>query len=665
MCGIAGIINLNGQQLDLKRSIKLMTDTIRHRGPDGEGFLFVNRDEIIAAGGNETPQLIYESNFQYAPKKSIENVSSEYSIALGHRRLSIIDLSPAGHQPMCSADKNLWITYNGEIYNYIELREELKLKGHRFHTNTDTEIILNSYIEWGADCLSKFNGMWAFVIYDRNKNELFAARDRFGVKPFYYYKNKNVFAFASEQKALVKLPFIKTGVNSKAVFDFFAKGEMEYQEEGIFKNIVELFPSYAFTLDIKTKEFRKWKYYSFAVNEKNESFDEKRFEEIAERTKSLLENAITLRLRSDVPVGSCLSGGIDSSVIVGIISYLLKKNDAGVDSNLKVFTASFKEKEYDESHWAKLVVDATKANWYQVFPDSSQLLNDLQNLVYAQDVPIWSTSTYAQYRVMQSAKENGVKVILDGQGGDELFAGYDTYNIAYWMELLKNGSIHRLNQELNSFNTLPKSILFFIKKYVRLYGVKKLPVTLQANLYNRYYPDVKYINKDLWNENKYRLESSDVTADSLNKTLYSEFYNTRLKVYLKCEDRCSMWHSVESRTPFADDVNLIEYVFQQPGAYKIYNSINKYLLREASKDYIPDAIRNRKDKMGYHTPNNRWISEIKNDVKYLFNECLKDYIDIKLLEKDYDRFFTPAGKIDKGRIFKFISFAQWIKTFGL
>lgn len=662
MCGIAGIINLSGQSPDIKNNIRLMTNTIRHRGPDGEGFLLSNNDECIALGGPDTPEEVYKSGLAFAPQQNIDSSGSGYNMALGHRRLSIIDLSPGGHQPMSTPDKSLWIVYNGEIYNYIELRDELKSKGHQFNTNSDTEVILNAYREWGTGCLNRFNGMWAFVIYDKNKNELFAARDRFGVKPFYYYKDENAFAFASEQKALVKLPFIKKEINPKAVFDFFSKNETEYEEEGMFKSIIELFPSHAFRLNLKTKEFNKWRYYSLPVNEQYQIFDESKFNSASEHVKELLVNAVTLRLRSDIGIGSCLSGGLDSSVIVGIINHLLfpkgwlrhENSSINVGERLKVFTASFKDSKYDESNWAKKMVDHTGAEWQQTFPESAGLLKDLEDLIYSQDIPIWSTSTYAQHRVMQLAKESGIKVVLDGQGGDELFAGYDTYNVALGMEQIKNFKV----PDILNWSA-------FIKQYLRFYGIKKLPAGVKAKFYEIYYPDIKYLNKDFWNEHKNRLEDRSKDSQSLNGTLYSEFYNTRLKTYLKCEDRCSMWHSVEARTPFADDINLIEYTFQQPGTFKIHNGIYKYLLRESAKDFIPDAIKNRKDKMGYLTPNNKWISEIHDDVKNLFTGRLSEYVHVDLIKKDYDEFFNIEDQTDRGRTFKFISFAQWVKAFDL
>ena len=632
-----------------------MTDTIRHRGPDGEGFLLVNDTECIAAGGPDTPGSVYQSSFTFTPVKNIGSVSADVTMALGHRRLSIIDLSPGGHQPMCNTDKSLWIIYNGEIYNYLELREELKSKGHSFHTNSDTEVILNAYREWGTDCLNRFNGMWAFVIFDKNNNELFGARDRFGVKPFYYYKDNTTFAFASEQKALVKLPFVKTGISPQAVFDFLVKNETEYEEEGIFQNIIELFPSYAFKLNLKTKEFKKWKYYFLSINDRYQPFDPVEFNKASQRVRELLVNAVSLRLRSDISVGSCLSGGVDSSAIVGIIHDLLSKdNSINVGKRLKVFTASFKDPKYDESKWAKKMADHTGAEWCRTFPESKGLWKELEALTYSQDVPIWSTSTYAQHLVMRMAGENKIRVVLDGQGGDELFAGYDTYNIALWMEQLKKGKAPL------SFNAKD-----FAKKYLRFYGIKKLPVSLKSSFYHSYYPDIKYLDKEFWNEHKDRLKDKSKAASSLNAALYEEFCNTRLKTYLKCEDRCSMWHSVESRTPFADDINLIEYTFQLPGTFKIHNGIYKYLLRESSKDFIPADIRNRTDKMGYTTPNNKWISDIRKDAKELFSGKIGEYLNVDKMKKDYDTFFNTADKTDRGRVFKFISFAQWIKVFDL
>ena len=663
MCGIAGIISFSGKH-DLPRLVSGMTKVIRHRGPDGEGFLLVSDDAVVCAGGDDTPKDIFESRFPWSPAAHADKLEGNFKVALGHRRLSIIDLSPAGHQPMCDADKRYWLTYNGEIYNYIEVREELKKLGHHFITGTDTEVIINAYKQWGEECVLRFNGMWGFVLYDRKENKLFGSRDRFGVKPFYYFKDKDVFAFASEQKALVKQSFVKTGINDKAVVDFFVKSEIEYEEEGMFKNIIELFPSHSFTLDIETGSLRKWKYYSLPFSTKYEKYNEAKLNEATEQVRELLVNAVALRLRSDVTVGSCLSGGVDSSTIVGIINHLLAKDKSiHIGDRLKVFTASFREQSIDESKWAKHVVDRTGADWKQAFPSSSELLKDLRDLIYCQDVPIWSTSTYAQYRVMQLARQNGVTVVLDGQGGDELFAGYDPYYLPFWKEMSANEGRTAALKEMKAFRPLSQSIPFNIKQNLKHRLLPKLGAGIQKKLQHTYFEELQYLDDELLSAHKESFSFPEMESSSLNAALHSEFYNTRLKGYLKCEDRCSMWHSVESRTPFADDHQLIEYVFGLPPVYKIHDGINKFILRKAAAPFAPAQVLERKDKMGYVTPTRKWISEMRNELRPLFDETLKDYFDTSRINKDFDKLFDRPHLPDNGRIFKFISFATWKKAF--
>src|ERR1051325_26544 len=345
MCGITGIVNLSGTVPDLPRHIKTMTNALRHRGPDGEGFLFSSGSDIISAYGNDTPQNVISSSLNYSPDISIDNITeSNFQFAFGHRRLSVIDTSPSGHQPMCDAQKQVWLCFNGEIYNYIELREELKQTGIVFESNSDSEVILKSYLYWGESCVSHFNGMWSFVIYDSRKNILFGSRDRVGVKPFYYFKNGNVFAFASEQKALLKLPFVQTGINYKAAADFLA-GDIQYIERGqenMFKNIFELMPAENFSIDLRTKAFKKWKYYLLKAREGYVAYNEKNFLQYRDEVEKRLVDSVKLHLRSDVPVGSCLSGGIDSSAIVGIIADLISKGEkVNFGDRLNVFPLHF------------------------------------------------------------------------------------------------------------------------------------------------------------------------------------------------------------------------------------------------------------------------------------------------------------------------------------
>ncbi|MBK5286319.1 MAG: asparagine synthase (glutamine-hydrolyzing) [Bacteroidia bacterium] len=660
MCGITGLISFNNNTV--VHHVKLMTERLRHRGPDGEGFVFFSGNNFSTAGGNDTSASINNSSLPYSPENHIDSVNHSCNIGFGHRRLTVIDVHETGHQPMCDSEKRFWITYNGEIYNYKELREELKRKGYHFISESDTEVIIYAYKEWGTNCLLRFNGMWAFVIYDTQTKTLFGSRDRFGVKPFYYFHNKEYFAFASEQKALVELSFAKKEINPGAVFDFFVLGKMETEPEGFFKNIFELFPSTYFLLNAETGELKTEKYYSLNTTSDFSAYDERQFQIYSDEVREKLIQSVSLRLRSDVPVGVCLSGGIDSSVITGIIHHLLKKHvPLNIGDRLKTFTASFAEKQFDESDFAESVIQYSGAEWNRVFPDADSLIKNLDELVYSQDMPLWSTSTFAQHSVMRLAKENGIKVVLDGQGGDELFAGYRDYYPYFWKDLFSHGQYSDFLKEIKSADG---NINLLARTFLKNKFIDNLPMNLRSNFYKSYNSKLNYLNRDFFYEYERGLKTES-KAQSLNEALLHDFVSRRLKIFLKCEDRCSMWHSVESRVPFTDDHELVEYLFGISASYKIRNGTSKYLLRESMKNFIPDKVFQRKDKMGFNTPHNLWIRKMKDRLRPLFTEKLRDYIDIKKLNKDYDRFFSPEGNIEDKMVFRFITFAKWVEVFNL
>lgn len=663
MCGIAGIISLNGSREFNQGEIISLSETLKHRGPDDEGFLFASEDKTTIAGGKSTPDDVYSSSYPYSPKEHISvSAVRNYKLALIHRRLSIIDVSPAGHQPLCSPDENYWVIFNGEIYNYLEIKKILLSKGHKFQTHTDTEVLLMAYLEWGFDCVNQFNGMWSFVIYDKKKNVVWGSRDRTGVKPFYYIKNKDVFAFASEMKALAKLPFYRKKINEKAVFDLLVFNRIERMEESFFKDICELLPAYSFSIDLKYGEFKKWKYFTPKVNYGYEQFNSENFENFSNEIKDLVINSIKLRLRADVPVGSCLSGGIDSSSVVCVINDLLKKEkNIQIGDQQKVFTSSFREAAIDESNWAKIVVDRTNAQWHQVFPEKNKLLQELETLAYCQEIPFISTSTYAQFCVMRLARENGIKVLLDGQGGDELFGGYRFHYYGLWMELLSHLKLADMLKEMRFY---PGAYSHFFKNFMKYSALPKMPGFLLNSVYPVYFNEFRYLNRDFIAENQEQFKNnSDVFALTLNQMLEKEYFGGPLKNLLKYEDRNSMHFSIEARTPFADDINLFEKLFNVPSQYKIHRGVSKALLRNSMSGVLPDAIRDRKDKMGFVTPNNRWIAEIKDDVRHYVEEDNSGIFNKELFLKEYDSFFNPASEKENYRIFKFLSFAIWKKVF--
>jgi asparagine synthase (glutamine-hydrolysing) len=660
MCGISGEITWKGSGV-VPEDVRSMSDAIRHRGPDGDGYLFMRGGVFFTAYGDDTPQAIRHSSSRFAPAGPIQTLEGRFDFGFAHRRLAILDLGENGYQPLCDEQRKVWITYNGEIYNYIELKAELQKKGHAFYTRTDTEVILAAYAEWGTECVTHFNGMWAFVLYDAGKNIFFGSRDRFGVKPFYYYRAEGMLLFASEQKALLKHSKVRSGINPLAIADYFIAGEIEYREEGVFQNILELFPSCSFTINAVTGDFNKWVYYTLKTTTTYEAFHPDRFIKYRDHCAELIRQAVARRMRSDVPVGSCLSGGIDSSALVGLMRSL-----SGKQASINTFTAAFSQKEFDESHWARLVANENGAVSHFSSPTREELVKDIESLVYSQDAPIWSTSTYAQYRVMKLVKEAGIKVVLDGQGGDELFGGYQPHYTWYLADHLRNFRYGKAVSAINSFGSFPENLKSLGKDFLKYKSIQALPPALQFRIQKKYFSDLSYLNKDLIDlYNKARTAPGEENPRTLNDILLKEFVNTRLKGYLKCEDRCSMWHSVESRSPFSDDHPLIEYVFNIPGNYKIHNGIHKYLMREAVRPYIPAPVLQRRDKMGYASPNNKWVTEMREEMRPYFTENLRPYLNLDKLMKDYNSFFDIHKKPENGRTFKFMLFAVWMKVFNM
>lgn len=641
MCGIGGIINLENASINLIDGARIISKTLQHRGPDDEGFLFFKETETTTAFGEDTQKTSVNNVFDFSAKQHIQQIGQDFKGVFVHRRLSIIDVSESGHQPMCVANGKVWITFNGEIYNYIELRKELEQLGYTFKTQSDTEVLLNVYLHWGTDCLQKLNGMFSFAIYDIEKKKLFCARDRSGVKPFYYYFKNGIFCFASEIKALRALPFIETSLNERALQHYLLHDAIEYEAEGFLKNIFELFPSHFLEIDLQNNEFQIKKYFDIKINTDFTAYNEQDFLHCKKETEQVVTDAILKRLRADVAVGCCLSGGIDSSVISGVI--------ANHNKNFNAFTATFPNEKIDESNYAKDVVDFTKASWHTVTPTAEELTQDFEKLVYALDIPIWSTSTYAQFRVMQLAKQNNVKVVLDGQGSDELFAGYPHYYTTYVNELLRNKQFKQAASEIKNFGNT------FWYLYTKENAKRKL----------RYNSNKKQLNPAFV---KAHTPPERLTGSftSLNENLHYDFLNGRLKTYLRCEDRCSMHHSVESRTPFADDTSLINLAFKIPSSFKIKNGTSKYILRESMKNYLPESVYNRKDKMGFVTPHNKWLAYLMEKKADLLNSgrlkpFFADHFFVKTdhLSKKSRHLLNNSNSGENTLAFKALVFTAW------
>jgi len=608
MCGIAGIINFKGQKVT-EQAVSKMINTIKHRGPDDEGIFI------------------------------------DDAIGLGFVRLSIIDLSPAGHQPKVSSDGEHVIIFNGEIFNYLELRAELEQEGVKFTTRTDTEVLLNAYIHWGENCLHKFNGMWSFAIYSKKSKSVFIARDRYGVKPLYYYKTNSQFVFCSEIPAL--LPYLENNKlpNYQAIFDYLIFNRTDQTEDTFFIGIKKL--QHGHYLKISNESVINVRWYDI----KSEAKKAKGFKNEIE-FKEELTAAINLRLRSDVPVGVCLSGGLDSSSIVSILL-----NNPGV-KDLNTFSAIYNKGQIgDETEFINEFKPVLNKMHF-INPTAKTLMQDLNEFVKAHAEPIPSTSPYAQYKVMQLAKGK-VTVTLDGQGADEHLGGYHYFFGFYFKDLFKNFKLFTLTKEMVWYLKNHKS-LFALKTFVYFLLPEKLKTTTRIS------------EKDYLNEEFMLLQKSN---NNVSKNIYSsstlqdaffDHFEYKLEHLLKWEDRNSMHFSLEARVPFLDH-KLVERSLATNNSWKIKKGTTKFILRESLKDVLPEKIRMRQDKIGFGTPQDEWFREPE------WQKFIKDIIgsdsfkNRKIIDADkaiYQYEQHLLGKVNVSReIWKWIHLELWFREY--
>jgi len=653
MCGILGIWHLDERPVDLPGLTKALR-LLRHRGPDDEGYFFGHTDRGISAvaGGEDTPAAIHPADLRYTPAISVKDLpGSAYNLALGNRRLAIIDLSPAGHQPMCSEDGTTWIVHNGEIYNYLELREELRSLGHRFVSNTDTEVILHAFEEWGADCLNKFNGMWAFSIWDSKNNELFCARDRFGIKPFYYWFDGDVFALASEIKALLIMG-ISRKHNDALIYDFLQWGILGHTGETFFKGIKKLPLSHYLSLGLKG-DLKIKRYWDLDVTDEIES--KYSDESYAKEFQELFVDAVRLRLRSDVPVGSCLSGGLDSSSIVCVANRLMYPNvNSHASGRQKTFSSCFEERRFDEREYIEGIIRNTQAEKNYVFPTSDGFLEELDELLWHQEEPFGGTSIYAQWLVLKKARESGVTVMLDGQGGDEQLGGYRKFYIFYLLKLLRSGRYGKMLWEsLNFFSSSEILRTLNFRAGLRYFsmGAKLLGVD---NLFGE---DFKRKFKDR--------EAEFDSRGNVGQRIKEDLFSFSLPVLLGYEDRNSMAHSVEARLPFLD-YRLVEKLASFPLTQKMRNGWTKYVLRNAMKGILHEKVRLRRSKLGFDTPEDQWFKQsLFAMVKDVFQSStfLPNYIDVRRLLDYFDRYSARTSLYQSQFFFRFFVLELWARKF--
>ena len=592
MCGILAIVRCQLGGAAPTAPLLAATHVVRHRGPDDEGYL------LWAPGA---PARRYAGPETAAASRRAHGLAElpaavEWRVAYGHRRLSIVDLSPAGHQPMVDRARGLALAYNGEVYNHIELRRELERRGHVFASHCDTEVLLAAWAEWGPACLDRLNGMFAFVLLDpAGEGTLHVVRDRFGVKPLYWGRIGDVIAFASEIKQLRTLPGFAPRLDHRTVRDYLAIGLLDFTRHTFDERVEQLLGGERAVVRLDAPEPRvevvRWyepRPAPFRAGPRA----------AADEFRALLADSVRLRLRADVPVGSCLSGGLDSSAIVCLARRALEEH--GEHRGQVTVTARYADPRFDEWQYAEQVVHATEATSVEVWPTVERLQAELDLQLWHMDEPFGSTSQFSQWCVFAGAADAGLKVMLDGQGSDEQLAGYNGNDTALYSGLLRRGSLAGLAGEVLEFRRrhgalpLAQGVLALRNAAPRLDSL--LPGRLRLSPER---PD--WIRLDAPS----RLDGR--APRDLNESLRQQTLSTSLPVLLRYEDRTSMARSSESRVPFLD-YRLVEFVAGLPDYLKLRRGTTKVVLREGLRGVLPEAVRQRRDKMGFVTPEEVWLT---------------------------------------------------------
>jgi asparagine synthase (glutamine-hydrolysing) len=597
-----------------------MTKAIRHRGPDSNGIFH------------------------------------DGTVCLGFQRLSILDLSDTARQPMHSPDERVSLVFNGEIYNYVELRTQLEALGHRFHSTGDAEVLLHAYLEWGQRCVMRFNGMWSFLIWDGHRRVLVGSRDRFGKKPLFMYRGKHAIIFASEIKAILSSGQYRGEPSWSAAAALLLKSGLDQfrvSRNTFFEGIEQIPAATIFELDESGKysEQRYWSIVPFAAPPPPDP---------AEAYFATFEDSVRLRMRSDVPVGVFLSGGLDSTAVA---CSLARQRVSGGEG---IFAFNFHSDEFDESRFIADTVAQTNLTLVRYAPRPTRMWESLQGVLRCQDEPVHSFAPVAVYELSRLAAEHGVKVVLIGGGADEYLAGYVDYFARYWYQLMRGGHPLRAWSEISAFTdaygTSRAPLVWGTLARLRS-ELRRLPYyrALSRTRYRRALQANPWYTDDL----KRRLpdEQDDFVDPGLDTTLLHAVNHAPLPFYLRMDDRSSMAWSVEARSPFLD-YRAVELAFNLPGRWKMRGPLNKFVLREAMRGRVPESVRSRREKWGFPIPAARWFAK---DLSGPVAELLADRVtkerglyEIETISRDLTR--HRNGEIDaSGGLFDFVQFELWMR----
>jgi asparagine synthase (glutamine-hydrolysing) len=635
MCGIGGLI-LTPPGPVKGEWMRAFLEQLKHRGPDDSGWLSSWKGKLSL--GREIRDDIVGD------------------LILLHQRLSILDLSGAGAQPMGTPDRRHWIIFNGEIYNYVELRNELEALGHHFQSRSDTEVLLAAFVEWGPSSLDRLVGMFAFAILDVNARKIFLARDCFGIKPLYYANWQDGFAFASEIPPLLHLPGTDRSVNAARLYEYLRYGITDYGDETLFGHIHQLPPAHYMEVSLDHPwSMQPVRYWQIDLAHKVDLS----FNEAANELRNLFLESVRLHLRSDVPVGAALSGGIDSSSIVAVMRLLEPK--------LEIHTFSYiaDDPAISEEHWVDIVGSAARLVVHKVRVTSEELLDDLDHLIGVQGEPFGSTSMYAQWRVFQAAREVGIKVMLDGQGADELLAGYPSYVGARTDSLVRDGRWADAMQ-LARCGQLSQTWMALLGAIVRM-----APAGIQASARRLLKRDAipSWLNSSWFRAHGVELgPPAHVNGrEVLKQALFETLTRNTLPQLLHYEDRNSMASSIESRVPFLIPA-LVKFVLALPEDYLLPpDGTTKAIFRKAMRDIVPDAILDRKDKKGFPTPEKNWLLSIRPHVERVLKSQMATQIhalNAKEIQSQWEQIMKGSRQLDS-RVWRWVNAILWVEKFGV
>lgn len=629
MCGINGFVFFNNSKKSFPKAIlesklRLMNDTVSHRGPDAEGLLI------------------------------------KPPMGFGFRRLSIIDLSSSANQPMFNSDEDIALIFNGEIYNYIELRKELIAKGYKFRTESDSEVIINSYIEYGDQCVERFNGMWAFAIYDFRKNKLFCSRDRMGVKPFYYLIQDNTLVFSSELKSLHAAWGLRSANLSK-VYEYLAYGYRINDGETFFENCYELLPGTNLICKNQKVELKKyWKLKENLYHHRDQLSFHQEF-------GCLFKSAVKLRYRSDVPVALLLSGGLDSSAIAKVTDQLIENGELE-QNEIHAFIASFPNFKENETPIAREFIKTCKhIKLHEMVINSKNIIEHLDKILYALDHPLGSFASIAHHNIMEACKKEGIKVVLNGQGSDEAFAGYDRYisGVHLLDQLLSRGGkflkeFYHLNQDNN-----------YAKSFLLIQMVKSILNQPFASYLRAKYQEksIGCLDKNFVkaNINHYKSEYKfSIKGNNFNEYLLNQINHQGLNTILHYEDISSMSQSIEIRSPFLD-YRVMEFAFSIPNKLKFNNGITKLIQRETIGKMLPDFITKNRQKIGFNTPFEEYIDTDANFKAYVGDILNSQSFKSKKIWKanKVAKVFQHSAKYPLFPYWRVINLEVWSKVYNI